>query len=285
MRLEFDARARRILRMIPRSSVYTALELTLLAAVAVQGARLVWTVVTPVGPIGTWRVASPGASIGAAEMLRGFDPFFRLEAKADTGPAVVTPLALTLFGTRTNDATGRGSAIIATPDGEQNSYAVGAEIMPGVTLKSVAFDHVTLTRGGVDEDLFIDQSGSGAAGAAPAAPTGTDSSLASPNAPGNGSSGAQGISLARLRAEIGFIPRIDGGKVTGLVVRPQGSGGAFRQIGFKEGDIVTQIGGRPVSGQGDIEALAGQFAKGGNLAITVERGAEVLPLTVGIVGQ
>ncbi|OYY69723.1 type II secretion system protein N [Sphingomonas sp. 28-63-12] len=281
MRLEIDARARRLLALLPHKSVYTILELLLLAVLAVQLARLVWTIVTPVSPVGNWRTASAGFAGSPAEILRGFDPFFRLEtATASSGRAVVTPLSLVLFGTRLDEASGRGSAIIATPDDVQASFSVGAEVMPGVILKSVSFDHVTLTRNGVDEDLFIDQSGS----AAPATVPGQDSSSVLSASPSMATS-AQPITISRLRSEIGFIPRIDAGKVSGLFVRSQGSGTIFRQVGLKEGDIVTQLGGRPVNGSGDVEALLGQFAKGGTLSVTVERGAEVLPLTITLVGQ
>lgn len=284
MRLGIDARTRGLLRRLPLTTVYSVLELALIAVLAVQLARFVWTVVTPVGPIGGWRVATPGASGPAAELLRSFDPFFRLEASgAAAAPAVVTPLQLVLFGTRIDDATGRGAAIIATPDGLQNSYSVGAEVMPGVTLKQVAFDHVTLTRGGADEDLFIDQSGGGAsASQAPGNPVvPAIGSTPGTAPPANGA----GVTLAQLKAEIGFIPRIDNGRVSGLVVRPLGSGAVFKRIGLREGDIVTQIGGRPVSGQGDIDGLATQFAGGGNISLTVERGAEILPVVVTVVGQ
>ncbi len=282
MRLEIDARARRLIALLPHKTLYSAVELALLALLAVQGARLIWAVVTPVGPLGNWRASAASPAGSAAEMLRGFDPFFRLDATAPGAApsATVTPLALTLFGTRLDGATGRGSAIIATPDGVQGSFSVGAEIMPGVTLKSVAFDHITLTRGGVDEDLFIDQSGG-----APPPPGGTiDSSGVLSAAPPSGA-GAAPVTLARMRSEIGFIPRIDNGKITGMTVRPQGSGNVFRQVGLKEGDVVTQLGGRPVSGASDIELLAGQFAKGGALSVTVERGTEVLPLTITLAGQ
>src|SRR3546814_4658726 len=60
-------------------------------------------------------------------------------------------LGLTLYGVNINEATGGGSAIIAAEDGEQASYAVGDEIAPGVRLAGVAFDHVTLDRGGAQE--------------------------------------------------------------------------------------------------------------------------------------
>lgn len=282
MRLEIDAQARKLIAMLPQRTLYSVIELALLALLAVQVARLVWSVVTPVGPLGNWRSGSTLPSATSAEVLRGFDPFFRLDAAAPSAPtaATVTPLSLTLFGIRLDGATGRGSAIIATPDGVQGSFSVGAEIMPGVTLKSVAFDHITLTRGGVDEDLFIDQS----AGTVSTSAATIDSNGVL-SAPPSAATGGQPVTLARLRAEIGFIPRVDSGKITGLTVRPQGSGTIFRQVGLKEGDVVTQLGGRPISGAGDIDLLSGQFAKGGALSITVERGAEVLPLTITLAGQ
>ena len=84
-----------------------------------------------------------------------FDPFTRAPA-ANSGGQVVTSLALKLFGVRVNEASGLGSAIIATPDGVQGSFAVGDEILPGVTLKSVEFDHVTIDRGGAEETVFLD---------------------------------------------------------------------------------------------------------------------------------
>ena len=285
MQLEIDARARRLLRLVPLTRVYTAIELALMALLAWQGARLVWAIVTPVDPIGAWRLAAPGGGAAAGAMLHEFDPFFRLDASspAQAQADVVTALQLTLFGTRIDEATGRGGAIIAGPDGEQKSYAVGEEIQPGVTLKQVSFDHVTLTRGGRDETLYIDQSGRATGsteGSAPVAPAPDSNSAPAPS----GSNGA-GVSLAQLRSDVGFIPRIDAGRVTGLVVRPQGSGATFRKIGLKEGDIVTQIGGRPVTGPGDIEALSSQFAKGGNISVTIERGADVLPLVITVSGQ
>lgn len=287
MQLEIDARARRLLRLVPLTRVYTVVELLLLALLAWQGARLVWTLVTPVDPVGAWRLPAPGAGTGAGDMLHGFDPFFRLDA---TAPAqaqadVVTALQLTLFGTRLDEATGRGGAIIAGPDGEQKSYAVGEEVQPGVTLKQVSFDHVTLARNGSEETLYLDQSARPADAAVAAPGAAPPPGVARPGGTPPNDAGAAGVTLGQVRSDVGFIPRIDGGRVTGLVVRPQGSGATFRKIGLKEGDIVTQIGGRPVTGPGDIEALSGQFAKGGNISLTVERGAEVLPLVITVSGQ
>ncbi len=275
MQLDFAAWKRGPAPHFPVNTILALGQWLLLAVLAVQVARLVWAVLAPVGPLGAPRpAATPAPAI-----LKDFDAFFRLQAPSPQAtPQIVTSLKLTLFGIRLNEASGRGGAIIAGEDGQQKSYAVGEEIAPGVVLKAVAFDHVTLNRNGADEDLFIDQSG----GAAPAGPAAMQSPLASMQGGGPGPAGKSGITLQKLRAEVGFIPRIDNGRVTGLVVRPQASGAVFRQVGLKEGDIVTQIGGRPVSGPSDLESLAGQFAKGGNISLTVERGADLLPLVISV---
>jgi general secretion pathway protein C len=157
MRLALDPRARRLLRRMPRTTVYSALELILLSLLAMQCARLVWTIVTPVDPIGDWKAASALRPAPASTALLGsFDPFFRLSG--DNAPLTVTSLNLKLFGVREDRASGRGSAIISTPDGQQKSFAVGEEIVPGVTLVAVGADSVTIQRSGTQEQLFLDQS-------------------------------------------------------------------------------------------------------------------------------
>lgn len=275
MRLRMDARARRILRLIPVVNVYSLAELALLGLLAVQVARLAWAVATPVSPLGDWRPAGATLPGTPYDILTGFDPFFRLSA-GQAGPSTVTSLHLTLFGTRIDEAMGRGSAIIAGPDGVQNSIAVGEEIAPGVRLKGVAFDHVVIDRGGAEENLFLDQSGAVQAGQPGA-------SVSPPPAGAPPTPGA--VPVGQLRAEIGFIPRIDSGRVSGLVVRPQGTGAVFRRAGLQEGDVVTAIGGRPVSGPSDFDRLATDFAGGGTVALTVERGNQTLPLSIAVAPQ
>jgi general secretion pathway protein C len=171
MRIRLDTRALRILRRVPHTTVYSAMELLLLSLLAVQCARLAWTIVTPVGPVGEWKATSalrPPAP-PAASLVGSFDPFFRLSGES-TAPMVVTSLNLKLYGVRENRASGGGAAIIGLPDGQQRSFAIGEEIVPGVTLTGVSFDGVTISRGGAAEQLYLDQSRApGAAGSQPQA--------------------------------------------------------------------------------------------------------------------
>jgi general secretion pathway protein C len=262
MRLKFDARARAILRRVPVVNVYSAAEIALLGVLAVQCARLVWTVVTPIAPLGAWAPAGPVLPGDPAGVFASFDPFYRVTG-AQTQAAAVTSLQLTLFGTRIDETQGRGSAIIAGPDGIQKSVSVGEEVAPGVVLKSVAFDHVTLDRGGASEDLFLPQSDGGSA------PVATPAAGAPPATAGAIPAAAD------LRADLSAIPRIDGGRVTGLTLRGQGKG-AFQAAGLKDGDVVTAIGGRPIGSAADLE----QLQNGQATSVTIERGGQSLPVTL-----
>ncbi len=240
----------------------------------IQLVRLVWTLAVPLSPLGAWQpqsavIASPAER---RALFASFDPFFRTGAQGPAS-ATVTALGLTLHGVNINEATGGGSAIIAGEDGVQASHAVGDEIAPGVRLAGVAFDHVLLDRGGARESLFLDQSGE-APVAAPATP------LPAPT-PEIGSASASGeITPAAFRAGVGFVPRTEEGRVTGLVVQPQGDGAVFRAAGLRPGDVVRGINGRPIASAGDAAALANQFAPGARISLEVERGASVVPVAV-----
>ncbi|WP_298810451.1 type II secretion system protein N [uncultured Sphingomonas sp.] len=258
MRLKFDARARAILRRVPVVNVYSAAEIALLGVLAVQCARLVWTVVTPIAPLGAWAPAGPVLPGDPAGVFASFDPFYRVSG-VQTQAAAITSLQLTLFGTRIDEAQGRGSAIIAGPDGVQKSVSVGEEVAPGVVLKSVAFDHVTLDRGGASENLFLPQSDGGSAPVA---------------APGAGAPAAPGTATPSP-ADLSAIPRIDGGRVTGLTLRGQGKG-AFQAAGLQDGDVVTAIQGRPIGSAADLE----QLQNGQATSVTIERGGQSLPVTL-----
>ena len=134
----------------------TVAEVVLVLAIAGASVALLWALLRPLGPVGRWQAVRGTPVISDPSLLTRFDPFFRNAGAG--GPSAVTSLPLKLFGIRLDQAMGRGSAIIATPEGVQSSYAVGDEIVPGVKLKSVAFDHITLERGlgaRAGKDVFV----------------------------------------------------------------------------------------------------------------------------------
>ena len=278
MRLAFDSR-----RLIGRArgvNGWTLLELALLALIAVQCARLIWTAVTPVGPLGAWRGIGSDGAVAATGVLGGFDPFFRLSGTG--GPVTVTSLNLKLYGIRQDQASGRGSAIIAGSDGQQRSIAVGEEIEPGVTLKAVGFDSVTIARGGADEQLFMDQSEGPASVSAPTAPA-----PAAPAAPvvvqpsTAVEPGSPPVPPSKLYPnEVSMAPRMNGTQLTGVTVRPQGNEGGFRAIGLAPGDVVIAVNGRRIQSMDQARGMATQLASA-RVILQVERDGRVVTLRPG----
>ena len=248
--------ADRIFSRASVSRVQSALALLLLLVLAVQLARLFWASFAPIGPIGDWRPAMTRSGATPGMPSQGFDPFFRLGEAS--GPAIVTSLSIKLFGIRVDSATGRGSAIIATPDGIQSSFAVGDEIMPGVTLKQVAFDGVTIERGGVLEQIFLDQS--------------VVAPVVSPGERG----GLTAVTGATMQNSVTFVPRVANGKTNGLILSPVGDGAQFNAWGLQRGDVLLAINGNPVT---SVVAISTLRTEGNTISLDVERGGRRITLS------
>jgi general secretion pathway protein C len=255
----------RLWRQVPPQLPYQIIEFALIALLALQVARLIWIAVAPLGPVGDWKAATGIRASSDDAILTKFDPFFR--GVGATGPAVVTGLAIKLFGVRVDQAMGRGSAIIATPDGVQSSYAVGDEIMPGVTLKAVTFEGVTIDRGGAEEQVFLDQSVVASVVQTGSAPMPNVSALPLP------------VAGTALASEIGFVPRSEKGQVTGFLVSPKGAGTAFRAAGLREGDVLTAINGQAIRAAADVSAAMASTVPSGAIMLAVERGGKAITLS------
>ncbi|MFM9978209.1 MAG: type II secretion system protein N [Sphingomonadaceae bacterium] len=267
MKLALDPRAMRWLRRVPGGTVYSVVEIALVALVAIVTARLLWVIVTPLGPVGDWRAARSSVAADPGVWAR-FDPFNRLGGAV--GPAVVTSLSVQLFGVRLDSATGQGSAILAGPDGVQQSFVVGDAIVAGVTLKAVRLDGVTLDRGGAEEQVYLDQSG-----AAPvAAPGGLPDVVPAVAGPGPAARPP-----ARLAEAVAFAPYVQKGSVTGLVLQPQGDGEAFRAAGLQPGDVLKRVNGQPISGGTDVIGQLGSLAPDAPVKLEIERAGKSVSLT------
>jgi general secretion pathway protein C len=275
MRLAFDSR-----RLIGRArgvNGWTLLEAALLALIALQCARLIWTALTPVGPVGDWRADGSEPAPASADALGGFDPFFRLSGAG--GTVTVTSLNLKLFGIRQDQATGQGSAIIAGSDGEQRSIAVGEEIEPGVTLRAVSFDSVTIARGGAEEQLFMDQSQQPTTVTPPTGPPAPTAPVVQPST--SVEPGGPPVPPSKLYPnEVSMAPRMNGSQLTGVTVRPQGNGNGFRALGLAPGDVVLAVNGRRIQSADQVRTMADQLATP-RVTLQVERGGRVMILRPG----
>jgi len=258
MRLELDGRLRRMARLVRPITFYRASELAMIALVAVLAARLVWAVLTPVTPLGDWAKSERVAPVELSRFL-GFDPFFRNQPAR--GAPVVTSLQLVLFGIRMNEASGGGSAIIEVPGDGQQSFAVGDEIMPGVTLKAVAYDHVIIARGGADEQLYVAQSESGDRAPIPTVDA----------------SGAPGVST--IAGAVTAAPRNENGLVTGVTIQPGDDTVAFAATGLQAGDVLLRVNGERVRALEDIATAVAANAGQGPIQMDIERGGQRITIS------
>ncbi|MCJ7421069.1 type II secretion system protein N [Sphingomicrobium astaxanthinifaciens] len=240
----------------------------LLAILAALLSRLFWVLVTPVGPLGAWQAAEPRLLSPEAQtaLLTGYDPFPAPAATLAAGGEGVTDLDLELFGTLLNRGAGTGSAIIAGDDGEQQSYAVGDEVSPGVRLAEVAFDHVVLDRGGVRERLYLD-------GSVPAEDA----------APAAAAAGAGSEATARASIpDYQFEPRRSGSRITGIRLPVTTDPALLSVIGLRPGDVIVGVNGVPVRSQADIDQFKASLKPAARLSLDVERGATTVPIAVNL---
>jgi general secretion pathway protein C len=245
-----------------RNALLAWLEVFVIGLIIVQCVRLgILAVQTPVA-----KRIERQMQVPKSFNLDRADPFFRGQAVA-TDSAIVTSLNVKLFGVRMSSGSGGNTAIIAGPDGVQNSIAVGEAVMPGVRLTGVFFDHVVVDHRGVNESVFLDQS---------IAPTVS----AGPRPVSGGVKQPTGLSALMLQRDIAVTVRRDGAAVTGLSLSPKGSGNGFSLAGFKEGDVVTAINNRVISNVGDAQSLLTELKPGALVNITVERGARTFPFTI-----
>ncbi|EPR08999.1 secretion system protein C [Sphingobium indicum IP26] len=272
MRVAFSENIRNMGGRLRPVDWLAAVEKLFLGVLALLCAALVWAVLTPVGSFGPWE-GRQARFLSVAErqaLFSRFDPFYR-GGPQQAGGGVVTSLALTVYGIRLNEGSGLGSAIVAGPDGVQNSFAVGEEIMPGVVLKAVAFDHITIDRGGAEEQVFLDQS-------QPAPVAAPEGSLPPPPV-----AGMDNPSADTLKRDVGFTPRMQNGRVTGLILTARGPG--FQQAGFQPGDVITQVDGQPIGSLSDLQALQGRIMPGARISLMVERGAATSSVNLTLQGQ
>ncbi|MCC7395034.1 MAG: PDZ domain-containing protein [Sphingomonadaceae bacterium] len=264
-------------RLAPGALLARGLLLLLGLGCLVQLWRIFFVFLTPIGPTSGAALGADGPTSAAAIAMNASANLFGAPRAAD-GAANVTALPLTLFGTRSG---ANGSAIIAAADGVQKSIGVGEEIIPGVRLARVAFDHVEIDNHGAREALYIDQdgpsdTGNGVAAAGVAGPVAVPASApaappATPQIPYN---------AASLRIGLALSPQMAGGRVAGLAVRESGDGSAFAAAGFRAGDVIRAINGTPIANAADAEAFFGALRPGRTLPVSVERGGRTITLNL-----
>lgn len=250
-------------------------EAVLIGLLLLQAGRLVWIVVDPKAPSMAPLAQAP---IKPADLnvFQRFDAFFRtggLSSLADVTNADTAQLRL--FGVRSGGA-GEGAAIIGLADGRQVSVGVGEEVEPGLVLKEVGQDYVTLARGlSVSRLVFSEVP----VGAPPPPPPPPGEQVVGPAAPASAPSvPAAVVDPSRLMAQASLRPRMQGMAIKGFTV--SGSGDQLAAAGLQAGDVILSVNGNELTGLDRIAALRGQLANSANAEVRFERAGQVQTTTI-----
>ncbi|MET3836010.1 general secretion pathway protein C [Brevundimonas sp. UYEF29] len=250
-------------------------EAVLIGLLLLQAGRLVWIVVDPKAPS---MAPLAQAQIKPADLnvFQRFDAFFRtggLSSLADVTNADTAQLRL--FGVRSGGA-GDGSAIIGLADGRQVSVGVGEEVEPGLVLKEVGQDYVTLARSlSVSRLVFSEVP----VGAPPPPPPPPGEQVVGPAAPASAPSApAAAVDPSRLMAQASLRPRMQGMAIKGFTV--SGSGDQLAAAGLQAGDVILSVNGNELTGLDRIAALRGQLANSANAEVRFERAGQVQTTTI-----
>jgi len=254
-------------------------EITLALLLAIQLGRLVWIVAAPdTGP-----VAAPASIVTAKPVdhavFQRFDAFFRTGGQSSLAEASAAGSSqMRLFGVRAGGA-GGGSAIIGLADGRQVSVAVGEAVEPGLILRSVGPDHVTLARGSSLSRLIFSDVPVGVA-SPPPPPPGPQTVTPEPVMVQPAAVSGPTVDPSALMAQASLRPRMRGMRVNGFTIASTGDGAALGAAGLQSGDVLLAVNGQPLDSLDRIAALRGQLSNSDRAEIRFERGGAVQTTTI-----
>lgn len=248
----------------------------LILLLLVQAGRLVWLFVQPENKPAERAAAAPARPVDLSILSR-FDAFFRTGGAGSLAGASGSEASqMRLFGVRSGGFDG-GSAIIGFADGRQVSVGIGEEVEPGLVLKEVGADFVTLARGASLSRLEFGEAPVGAA--APPPPPATAQVVAPPAAAPASGQGAV-VDPQRLMAQAALRPRIQGLGVNGFTVSSAGNASELRGAGLQAGDVILSVNGTALNSPQAIGALRGQLASAPSAEIQYERAGETRTTTI-----
>lgn len=158
----------RLTHWILHEAWIVALELALVAALAISLAYWTWVALSPAA------VAAPMQSsshdLDRPEQLASRNLFGASSAGAAAGPRTVSA-GITVLGVFAGKRSGEGRAILVRQGSRPASIAAGESITEGLALQEVHPDHVIILRNGVSERIDLERRTSRSASPAGAAPT------------------------------------------------------------------------------------------------------------------
>jgi general secretion pathway protein C len=256
-------------------------EVVLALALTVQLAQLGWIALGPAAAAGAATNPTPAPFQPAdPTVFQRFDAFFRTGGQSSLAEASAAGSGqMRLYGLR-SDGAGGGSAIIGLADGRQVSVGVGEEVEPGLVLRGVGADHVTLARGGSVSRLVFTDLPMGVA-PVPPPPPGPQTVTPTPAPAVSVAPAGASIDPARLLGQAGLRPRMRGARLDGFTVSGAGDAAVLRAAGLQAGDVILAVNGQPLDSLERIAALRSQLANSAGAELRIERDGQVQTSTLG----
>lgn len=276
----FSTRVRGVWAARP-DRVRSAVEVALALLLAVQLGRLVWIVAEPRDAAASMASSPTAMSPADPAVFQRFDAFFRTGGQSSLAEASAAGSGqMRLYGLR-SDGSGGGSAIIGLADGRQVSVGVGEEVEPGLILRGVGPDYVTLARGASLSRLIFSDVPVGVA-PVPPPPPGPQTVTPPPPSPAPAvTPTAASVDPAQLIAQAGLRPRMRGLRLDGFTVSASGDAALLRAAGLQAGDVILAINGQSLDSLERIAALRGQLANSSGAELRFERDGTVQTSTIG----
>ena len=256
-------------------------EVVLALALTAQLGQLGWILLGPTASAETV-TGSTRAPFQPADpaVFQRFDAFFRTGGESSLAEASAAGSGqMRLYGLR-SDGAGGGSAIIGLADGRQVSVGVGEEVEPGLVLRSVGADHVTLARGGSVSRLVFTDVPLGVA-PVPPPPPGPQTVTPAPAPAVSVAPAGASVDPARLMSQAGLRPRMRGVRLDGFTVSGAGDAAVLRAAGLQAGDVILAVNGQPLDSLERIAALRSQLANSAGAELRIERDGQVQTSTLG----
>lgn len=276
----FSTRVRGVWAARP-DRVRSAVEVALALLLAVQLGRLVWIVAEPRDAAASMASSPTAMSPADPAVFQRFDAFFRTGGQSSLAEASAAGSGqMRLYGLR-SDGSGGGSAIIGLADGRQVSVGVGEEVEPGLILRGVGPDYVTLARGASLSRLIFSDVPVGVAPAPPPPPGPQIVTPPPPPPPPAVTPTAASVDPAQLITQAGLRPRMRGLRLDGFTVSASGDAALLRAAGLQAGDVILAINGQSLDSLERIAALRGQLANSSGAELRYERDGTVQTSTIG----
>jgi general secretion pathway protein C len=165
--------------------------------------------------------------------------------------------SLVLHGVLPGGSTGP-RALISSGGGPQRAVRVGLEIVPGVTLATVAYDHIIVEAPGGDMRVdLLKAEGSAVASAALPQTAGGPQREARKFPPPSRPNKDRAESL---QYRLGFEPHKRDGRISGFRIRPGVAMPVLQRAGLQPGDILLGVNGQPFDTSEKVLELSGEIA-------------------------